>query len=494
MRTMRNNIGILKWMFVLLLIVFGIGLVMPSGNSRELASAAAVVNGQPVDGQHYSKVVQSRLESARQSQGGELSEGESLRIRRETLQDIIEEELALANAESLGQKSSQEEFRQAVLNDPSFRDQKSGQYDPHLYERLLNMQAQQQGMDWKESEAFFQRQMLLQKVHGFFNDQALLTPAEQAVAEAKLNRQVRANAAVWDIAKLKAGQKLTDEDVQVYYSENKQSWAKPEQLKLRQILVKTDFAMASATAKAKADGILAKLKAGSDFKTLAKTENADAAAKGNGGDLGWMTRDDLRDPLLGGEAFKLKPGQISGVVQTSEGFHILKAEERKAGFEPTLENSRAKAKDELAARRARSQASQFANLALAEVKKGSSLEAAAKAHQGNVTQTGWFGIDAEMALPALGKNPGFAHGMLSLDKGERPENPTVSEKAAAFAINTDEKAGSAPSKPADASARRRQALGLARSKKADELYKAWVGGLRNMAKIKDQSGVLPIAN
>jgi parvulin-like peptidyl-prolyl isomerase len=494
MRTMRNNINVLKYMFVLLLIVFGIGLVMPNSNSRELASAAAVVDGIPVDGQRYSKVVQSRLEGERQAQGGELTEGESLRVRRDTLQELIEEELALANAASLGQKSSLDEFRQAVLSDPNFKDQKTGQYDPRLYERLLNMQAQQQGMDWKQSEAYFQRQMLLQKVHGFFSDQALLTPAEQAAAEAKLNRQVRAQAAVWDVAKLKAAQKLTEEEIETYYSENKQSWAKPEQLKLRQILVKTDFAMASSTAKTKADGILAKLKTGADFKTLAKAENSDTAAKENGGDLGWMTRADLRDPVLGGEAFKLKPGQLSGVVQTAEGFHILKAEDRKAGFEPNLQNSRAKAQDELAARRARSQASQFASLALADLKKGTTLDAAAKAHQGSVTQTGWFGIDTEAALPALGKSPSFAHDLLSLDKGERPENPTVTEKAAAFAVITEEKAGPAPAKPEAAASRRRQALGLARSKKADELYKAWVGGLRSTAKIKDQSGVLPIAN
>ncbi len=46
MRTMRNNIAILQWMFVLLLIVFGLGLVLPTGN-RDLASAAAIVDGRP---------------------------------------------------------------------------------------------------------------------------------------------------------------------------------------------------------------------------------------------------------------------------------------------------------------------------------------------------------------------------------------------------------------------------------------------------------------
>ena len=84
MRTMRNNIGILQWMFVLLLIVFGLGLVLPSG-SRELATAAAIVDGQPVDGQRYSRIVQSSLESQRQAQGGELSDGQSQEVRLSVL-------------------------------------------------------------------------------------------------------------------------------------------------------------------------------------------------------------------------------------------------------------------------------------------------------------------------------------------------------------------------------------------------------------------------
>ena len=490
MRTMRNNIGILQWMFVLLLLVFGIGLVMPSGG-RDLANAAAVVDGSPVSGTHYSKVVQSRLETERQNLGGDLSEGDSLRIRRSVLEDLIDEELALGHAGDLGQKGSEEEFREAVMNDPTFKDPKTGAYSPERYQQLLQMQAQQ-GMDWKEAEAAFQRGMLLQKVHNFFASQAVLSPAESAAAIAKFNRQVRSQAAVWDLAKLKAGQKLTDEEIHVYYSENKQHWAKPEQYKLRQILVKTDFAVSTTTAKAKAEGLLAKLEAGADFKAVAKAENADASSKENGGDLGWVTRDEM-DPMMGSEAARLKPGQLSGVITTSQGFHILKLEDKKAGFEPTLENSKAKAKDELAAKRASKEANQLAHQALAEVQKGASLEAAAKAHQGTVVTTGWYGRDSASPLSFLGKDTQFEEQQLSQDRGEAPKDPIVNEKAALFAVVIDEKPGPAPAKPADALARTKAALADARNDRADALYHAWLAGLRKEAKVKDQMGVLAAA-
>jgi hypothetical protein len=155
-----------------------------------------------------------------------------------------------------------------------------------------------------------------------------------------------------------------------------------------------------------------------------------------------------------------------------------------------MANSGAKAKEELAAKRAGTQASQFAHQALDEVKKGSTLEAAAKAHQGSVIVTGWFGRDSESALAALGKDPQFASSMLNLDKGEAPDQPLSNDKAAAFAVIIDEKAGPAPAKPEAVAARRRQALSLAQSKKADVLYKAWLAGLKKDAKIKDQIGVL----
>lgn len=488
MRTMRNNLGILKWMFVLLLFVFGIGLVLPSANSRDLASAAAVVDGKPVSANRYSKVVQSRLENERLNLGGELSEGDSLRVRRSTLEELIEEELALGHAGDLGQKSSEEEFREAVINDPTFKDPKTGAYAPERYQQLLQMQAQQ-GMDWKEAEETFMRGMLLQKVRNFFSSQAVLSPAESAAAVSKFNRQVRSQAAVWDLAKLKSSQKLTDEEIRVFYSENKQRWAKPEQFKLRQILVKTDFAVSTTTAKAKAEGLLAKLKAGADFKALAKAENADQASKDNGGDLGWVTREEM-DSMLGSEAARLKPGQLSPVITTAQGFHILKLEDKKAGFEPTLANSQAKAKDELAAKRASKEANMLAHQALADVKAGLTVEAAAKKHNGSVVTTGWYGRDSTSALAVLGKNSQFAEEQLSLDKGEAPESPIVTDKAAVFAVVIDEKAGPAPAKPADAQARSRAALAAARNKRADQLYKAWVTGLRKNAKVKDQMGVL----
>lgn len=90
-----------------------------------------------------------------------------------------------------------------------------------------------------------------------------------------------------------------------------------EQVHARQILVQTA---------AEANAILAKVRAGGDFAALARQYSMDEASKANGGDLGWFPKG-VMDPQFDKAAFQLKPGQVSDVVRTQFGYHIIKVEE-----------------------------------------------------------------------------------------------------------------------------------------------------------------------
>lgn len=83
----------------------------------------------------------------------------------------------------------------------------------------------------------------------------------------------------------------------------------------------------SAAAKAKIDSVLAKLKAGGDFAELAKEYSDDTGTKDKGGDLGFFERRMMVQPF-DEAAFKLEPGQISDVVETQFGYHIIKLLEK----------------------------------------------------------------------------------------------------------------------------------------------------------------------
>ena len=86
--------------------------------------------------------------------------------------------------------------------------------------------------------------------------------------------------------------------------------------------------------KAKAEEVLAKLRAGGDFAALAKEHSADPSNKDNGGDLGWFGRGMMVRPFEDA-AFALKPGELSGIVETQFGYHIIKLDERRMQDSPT---------------------------------------------------------------------------------------------------------------------------------------------------------------
>ena len=488
MRSMRRNTAAVWWIFIILLVAVAVGMIWSGNMSKRDATAAATVDGESVSGQLYSRMINSRLEQARQDSGGELTEADSLKIRRDTLNDLVDEQLALDHAKSVGQTLSAAEFQQAVMADPSLRDEQ-GRFDASRYQRVLQMQAEQ-GLSWQDVEAGFMRGMLLGKVRSFWASQAVLSSQELAAAAARYDRQVKVQALVWNVESLRAKLKVSDEDVHAYYSENKKKWVLPEQLKLRQILIKSDLATGVTGAKAKAAALLAKLKAGADFKALASTENADESARKNGGELGWLSHGDMRDVALADAAFKLKPGQLSDVVQTAEGFSILKAEDRKAGFEPSFANSRAKALKELGVQRAAKEARGLAAQALAAVNKGQSPAKAAQAYQATVVESGWFDRDSAQPLPALGESKDLAKQALDLDQGQWMDQPAATDKAVAVLQLSAERPGQPPAKADAKAARLRDASESARSRQAQALYKAWLAGLRKSAAIVDQSGVL----
>ena len=94
---------------------------------------------------------------------------------------------------------------------------------------------------------------------------------------------------------------------------------KAEQVHARHILVDS-----AATAQA----LLAQLQAGADFAQLAKQSSLDTVTKANGGDLGWFAHGTLPAKELEDAAFSLQPGQISNVIQSAFGYHILQVLER----------------------------------------------------------------------------------------------------------------------------------------------------------------------
>ncbi|TVY05425.1 peptidylprolyl isomerase [Paenibacillus cremeus] len=123
---------------------------------------------------------------------------------------------------------------------------------------------------------------------------------------------------------------VTDEDIKQYYDQNLESMKTPEQVKASHILVAT---------KEEAESILKDLKNGADFATVAKEKSTDTATKDNGGDLSYFGKGEM-DAAFEKAAFALPVGQLSDVIQTSFGYHIIKVTDHKQATTPTLDEKK----------------------------------------------------------------------------------------------------------------------------------------------------------
>lgn len=135
--------------------------------------------------------------------------------------------------------------------------------------------------------------------------------------------------ALLDINQLRQTLQIPDDVLKKQYQSNIQQYQVPEQVHVQHILFKTvgqTDALVEETRK-KAEDVLKQAKKGAKFDELAKKYSEDPGSKDKGGDLGWI-RHGQTVPEFEKEAFSLAPGQISDLVRTQYGFHIIKVLEK----------------------------------------------------------------------------------------------------------------------------------------------------------------------
>jgi peptidyl-prolyl cis-trans isomerase C len=124
---------------------------------------------------------------------------------------------------------------------------------------------------------------------------------------------------------------VTDQEAQEFYEKNPEKFQQPETVRASHILIKVDPKADEPTrakARAEVDAILKQARAGEDFAKLAQGRSQDEGSAKQGGDLNYFTRERMV-PQFSQVAFTLKPGEISDVVTTQFGYHIIKVTDRK---------------------------------------------------------------------------------------------------------------------------------------------------------------------
>ncbi len=172
----------------------------------------------------------------------------------------------------------------------------------------------------------------------------------------------------------------TDQEIQDYYEQNlKSTFTHPAQMRARHILLGVGAGANStekAAARAKADDILKKLKAGADFPTLAKQYSNDPGTKDKGGELGFFGRGELVKPFED-VAFALKPGEY-GIAESQFGVHVIQVEESKPAHVDPPEESHSKIVADLRRKSGEDSAKQYMQQDLTAALTGHAIDEVAK--------------------------------------------------------------------------------------------------------------------
>jgi len=143
---------------------------------------------------------------------------------------------------------------------------------------------------------------------------------------------------VFDPIAMEAAIPVTDEDLRKAYAASLDKFRVPERARARHILLMTKDG--DAAVRAKAEGLLKQIKSGGDFAALAKANSQDPGSGQKGGDLGWVMRGQMVKPFE--EAvFSLKPNEISDLVKTEYGYHIVQVLEKEPAHLRTFEEAKA---------------------------------------------------------------------------------------------------------------------------------------------------------
>jgi peptidyl-prolyl cis-trans isomerase D len=291
-----------------------------------------------------------------------------------------------------------------------------------------------------------------------------------------------------DPAKIAEGVAVTDAQVRIAYDQNKDRYRLQERVKARHILIMTQGKPASEEPKlkAKAEDILKQLKAGGNFAELAAKYSDDPGSKTKGGDLGWFGKGQMV-PEFEATTFALKPNEISGVVKTSYGYHIIQVLEKDQARLKPFEEVKTELTAELKKQKGQQEIQATLDDAQAAIKKNpEQLDSIAA--QYHLTLINVDKVGPGDPVPELGVNRDFQDSISGLKKGEVSQPVAASGGRMIMAVITDV----FPSHPAsfeEAQAQLRDALIFDKARqaslqKADELAtktKAMGGDLKKAA-------------
>lgn len=443
---------VIQVMVLAIIVVFvfwGVGT-----NFMNKRNSVAVVNGEGISVRDFQNSYDRALENYRQQFGGSIPRDllKKMDLKRQVLGQLIRGELLRQGGRAMGIPVSKLAIQQKIKNMAVF--QQNGRFDMKRYRAVLT----QNKMTPSSFEAGLRHDLLIQQVSDSIRGFALVDDSEvqdwldYANEEVKLayvvmkgkdfqdkvevkdkdlaawyerhkdnyrsEPKIRLKYLYFDFARYMDKIKLDDSAVRAQYEAEKAKFIVPEQRHARHIFFKvarTAGNQVREAEKKKAEAVLQLVRGGMDFAAAAR-KYSEGPTAANGGDLGFFSRGRMVKSF-DDVVFSLKPGEISGVVESPFGYHIIKLVEVRPAFTRPYDQ----VKDEIAAamkrRQAKAQAFKRASSAYEDIIRAGSLKKYSRKNKSEkVIETGYF---ARSAPPkTIVADPRFLQEAFRLKKGE----------------------------------------------------------------------------
>lgn len=430
------GVKFLLWLVIIVFVGWG-GYLYQTRHDYDVAR----VGDHYISTSEYNTAYENMVETVRKQFGGALPDElmRSLNLKQQALESLIQYYLVIRGANEFGLSATTDEVRQRIMEIPAF--QNAGKFDSRRYEEVLR----QNRMTPENFEQQVSDDITTRKVQTFLKGRAVVTD-DEILADQHFNRdRIKVAYVLLDPKSFEDKVTVTDADLQAFYQKNQDRYLEPEKRQIVYVLLNKDelekeinpgedeikryyeenaaqfshekevraqhilFRIKPDAPQAEVDKVrdaaakvLDEAKKGKDFGELAKKYSQDEGTAKKGGELGFFPKKQM-EPAFSDAAFSLKPGEISELVRTPYGFHIIKVEEvTEAGTAP-LDAVRAEIVRDIKAQGAQDTAfKQARNLRdLAYARKD--IEKAAHEMKMTVSDPVW--IDAAEDQPSSGPFP-----------------------------------------------------------------------------------------
>ncbi len=454
--SMRRHRGWLKWSLGLVVVTFALFMIPTDLLQTAPTTGAAPrevvaeIDGRNLTAGEFQTRYLTQVAQYRQQFGGTINDSllRQLGVEQQVLSQMIDEQVALIEAERHGIRVSDEELAQQIFSIPALQENgrfigeeryaqllqsqlppmTKSQFEESLRSSMVQDRLRGAITDWMtigdaELESEFRRRnekvklQLVALTADAFRDKVTVTDADVAAyyeskkAEYRVGEQRTIRYLLLDRDLQRQKVVVPQADIQRYYNDSLPQFQTPEQIRASHILLNTAGKDEAAVRK-QAEDILAKVKAGGDFAALARQYSEDEGSKANGGDLDFFSRGRMV-PEFEEAAWALVPGQVSELVKSQFGFHIIKLVEKRAGSTRTLAEVQPQIQQQLAQQISDQQIVDQAAGLEDRIKNAGDLDEAASELGVVVQESGAF--QREDPVPGLGAAPQVAAAAFQLE-------------------------------------------------------------------------------